>query len=307
MSKEIPSDIAASVRQRLLSIRRSTGEDFHLLLTCYAVERCLYRLSKTAHANKFVLKGAMLFRVWTKEHHRPTTDLDLLMYGDGSIERLREVFYDVCNVSVEPDGLQFDANSIIITDIRENQEYHGQRVAILVKLGKARILLQIDVGFGDVVATMEPAEYPALLDFPAPRLRMYPKEFVISEKLQAMVVLAELNSRMKDFYDIWFMSHQFPFNGQVLMRAIKKTFERRRTELSRDMPVALQVSFADDLIKQNQWETFVKRNKLDAPFHNLGNLIAEIAKFLVPPLEAAAMGSDFKFHWRAGGPWKSKK
>lgn len=307
MSNSAPSNLAASVRQRLLNLSRTTGENFVLVLARYAVERCLYRLSVTPHTTAFILKGAMLFRVWTGQSHRPTTDLDLLARGDDSIERLRQVFGDICAAQVEPDGLQFRIDTIRITDIRENQEYVGRRVQMVVLLGKMRIPVQVDIGFGDAAYWGLRTKYPTLLDFPAPLLQMYPKEFVISEKLQAAVVHAELNSRMKDFYDICFMSRQFSFKGSSLSKAIRQTFERRRTKLVREAPVALQEDFAEDPIKQIQWQAFLRRSKLTGERLDFKQVISEMSAFLVPPLLAVAKKEKFNLLWSPGGPWVKKE
>lgn len=226
------ADLAASVRQRLLNQSQKLGEVFDLTLTRYAIERFLYRLTCSAYADQFVLKGAILFAVWTGQMYRPTRDIDLLGFGDSSAETLIHLFKEICAVEVDPDGLMFDGRSVQVEEIREAQEYPGQRVRLQAHLGQARISLQVDIGFGDVITPAAPeVEYPSLLDFPAPRLRVYPKETVIAEKFQAMVVLGFINSRMKDFYDVWLMSKEFSFAGRLLARAIQATFERRQTDL----------------------------------------------------------------------------
>jgi hypothetical protein len=307
LSRSVPNNLAASVRQRLLNLSRTRREEFNLLLTRYAVERCLYRLSRTRHARQFILKGAMLFRAWTHEMHRQTVDLDLLSYGDNSADRLRQVFTDICAVNVEPDGLEFTKESIAVTAIREDDEYQGQRVEVLVMLGKMRIPLQVDIGFGDAVHVEQPSEYPTLLDFPAPQIRMYPKEYMISEKLHAMVILADRNSRMKDFHDLWFMSRQFSFEGPVLIKAIIQTFDRRKTPLPQVTPAALLKTFSENPLKAAQWQSFLKRNRLEQADHSLGEIIVEIGRFLVPPLLAAAKEETFDLLWPPGGPWAEKE
>ena len=304
MSKHNPSALATSVRQRLLDLSRERGEDFQLVLTWYALERLLYRLGSSEHAETFVLKGAMLFPAWTSRSYRPTKDLDLLGYGDASPERLTALFEEICQSNVEPDGLDFDVQNIRVTEIREDQEYQGQRVQIVAYLGRARINLQIDIGFGDVVTpAAEKINYPTLLDFPAPHIRAYPRETVVAEKLQAMVALGMLNSRMKDFYDTWMIARQFEFRGAVLVKAITTTFNCRNTEIPGSLPSALSDEFASDPGKITQWEAFLRRTGLEATAVDLDHVIDELRIFLMPPVDAAARGEVFDLSWTDGGPW----
>ena len=202
-------NFAASVRQKLLNIANSTGEDFGLILTRYAVERLLYRLSQSKYHDQFVLKGAMLFQVWTNAPHRPTRDLDLLGFGDPSLEHCEEVFRELCQIPAEGDGLTFPADTVKAEKIKEGQDYEGVRVKFLARLGKVRIPVQVDVAFGDAV-TPGLINYPTPLDTPAPRIQSYPMNTVVAEKLEAIIRLGILNSRMKDFYDIWFLAGTFP-------------------------------------------------------------------------------------------------
>lgn len=232
MSQRFPKDLAASVRARLSKLSRERNEAFDHVLTRYATERLLYRLSKSPFANRFVLKGATLFTLWCGEPHRPTRDLDFLSYGDSSPETLQSIFRDICTFKVEPDGLTFDPDSIRTAEIREPQEYPGWRVWVHAYLGKARIPIQVDIAFGDIVIPdPQEVEYPTILPFPAPRLCSYPKEAVVAEKLEAMVALGMVNSRMKDFFDVWFLARNFEFNGETLTQAFAATFERRRTDI----------------------------------------------------------------------------
>jgi predicted nucleotidyltransferase component of viral defense system len=304
VSKHNPSALATSVRQRLLDLSRERGEDFQLILTWYASERLLYRLGSSKHAETFVLKGAMLFPVWDSRSYRPTKDLDLLGYGDASSERLTAIFKEICQSNVEPDGLDFDVQNIRVAEIREDQEYQGQRVQIIAYLGRARINLQIDIGFGDVITpAAEEINYPTLLDFPAPHIRAYPRETVIAEKLQAMVALGMLNSRMKDFYDTWMIARRFEFQGTVLAEAIKSTFNRRNTEIPASLPSALSDEFASDPGKITQWTAFLRRTGLEDSAADLDHVIDELRTFLMPPVVAAARGEVFDLSWTDGGPW----
>lgn len=297
-------NIPASIHQRLMNLGRERREDFNLVLTRYSLERLLYRLAQSEHAADFVLKGAMLFAFWTQESHRPTKDLDLLGYGDNSGEHLTAVFRQICQIEVEPDGLVFDADNIRVAEIREDQEYQGQRIRLMANLGNARIPIQIDVAFGDIITpNSEEIEYPTLLDLPSPRIHAYPKESVVSEKLQAMVFLGMPNSRMKDFFDVWKISKTFPFDGSTLVRAIKVTFERRRTAIPQSIPAALSDEFASDQEKAAQWRAFLKRNRLAEQGVGLPLVVGELRFFLIGPLLAAAIDKPFPQLWKQDGPW----
>lgn len=300
-------NVSASVKQRLLNLSRKTGEDFQLLFTRYAVERLLLRLSVSGHREGFVLKGAMLFALWTGEMHRPTRDLDLLGFGDPSGEHLKAVFAELCGVAVADDGLEFDAASVCVEPIREDQEYGGQRVKLRVRLGQARIDLQVDVGYGDAITPQaEDVAYPTLLGMEPPRLRAYPKETVVAEKLEALVTLGLANSRMKDFYDLLVIARTFTFDGELLQDAIAKTFARRGTDLPKETPVGLTETFARDDGKQKQWRAFLNRSGL-AHAGALEEVIDQLAAFLSPPLERAAAGETFGVSWRPGAGWISSE
>jgi hypothetical protein len=307
MTRKNPTNLAASVRQRLLNLSRERGEDFQLLLTRYGIERLLDRLSRSEHAPGFVLKGAVLFALWTGKPHRPTRDLDLLGIGESSPERLTEVFRSLCQIEVPDDGLVFSADTVAVAPIREDQEYGGERVKLEARLGRSRIDLQIDVGFGDVITPKaETIEYPTLLGMAPPRLRAYPRETVVAEKLEAMVKLGIANSRMKDFFDLSVLARSFGFSGLVLRDAIAATFRRRRTAIPTERPIALTESFASDGAKRTQWKAFVSRNGLVERAGELGQVIDGLAGFLEPPMIAAARAESFRRRWEAGGPWRSE-
>jgi predicted nucleotidyltransferase component of viral defense system len=298
-----PRNIGASVRARLLSLARQRGEDFQLLLTQFANERLLYRLGKSPHGSRFVLKGAALFTLWTGKPHRATRDVDLLGFGDPSVAHVRSVLTEVLAPDVGDDGLTFDVGSLEVGPIREDQEYGGVRGIVVARVASARVRLQIDVGFGDAItpAAVE-VEFPTLLEFPPPRLRAYPPATVVAEKLEAMVQLGLANSRMKDFYDIVVLSRVFEFNGQVLVRAIRATFERRKTPLEKGLPVALTPAFADDAIKNTQWTAFVRKTGA-RDIGDLPAVVAALAVFLERPLAAAAAAASFTARWPPGGTW----
>ncbi len=238
MAKEL-KNVGASVRARLLQLAKSSGQSFDLVLTRFALERLLFRLSQSPHADRFVLKGAMLMMSWFEDPHRGTRDLDLLGFGDPEPEAMLATFRDILALDAN-DGVEFDATSLRIDRIREELEYGGLRLRTTASISGAKISLTIDIGFGDA---MEPGaemlDYPSMLAFPAPRLRAYARETVIAEKFQAMVALGRANSRMKDFYDIWILSKSFDFAGDRLARAIAATFARRDTAVPVDLPDAL--------------------------------------------------------------------
>jgi predicted nucleotidyltransferase component of viral defense system len=295
---------AASVRQRLLNRAREQGDDFQLLLTRYCIERLLYRLSQSEHADRFILKGATLFLLWGGGTYRPTRDLDLLGRGDSSPSHMVEVFKAVCATKVEDDGLEFDPSTVQAREIREGQEYGGVRVEMTVRLGKARLELQVDVGFGDaLVPRPRKVDFPSLLGFPQARVSAYRRETVVAEKFQAMVALGIANSRMKDFYDLWTFAKGFEFGGKLLCQALKATFNRRRTPLPTEAPLALTDEFCGDATKQTQWSAFVRKNSLDAGGQGLAAVVAVLRRFLMPPTQAVASDMAFEQQWPAGGPW----
>ena len=276
-------DVSASVHQKLITISREQAEDPNIVFIRYAVERLLYRLSVSKESTKFILKGAMLFSVWTQAPHRSTRDLDLLGYGEPSSGRIEAFMRSLCSMAVEDDGLTFDDESIRIEEIRESNEYEGLRVRLSAYLGNVRIPVQVDIAFGDVVTPdVVSIEFPTLLDFPKPKLLAYPPESVVAEKFQAMVYLGMVNSRMKDYYDLYILSQRFDFNRIVLTEAIHAIFKRRRTELPKEVPVALSREFAKDDKKKTQWSAFLKRNNIqDAP-ETLGDVVERLREFLLP-------------------------
>jgi predicted nucleotidyltransferase component of viral defense system len=304
MTKDERSNVAASIRQRLLKIIHETGDDANLVWTRYATERLLFRLSVSPHAENFILKGAMLFMAWTGEAHRPTVDMDFLSYGENSSERLAGVFREVCRAEVAVDGLEFDPDTVKAAPIREEGKYQGQRVKLMAFLGKARIPIQVDVGFGDVV-TPKPRIiiYPTLLDLPAPRIRTCPRETVVAEKLQAMVVLGIANSRMKDFYDLYVLAENFDFDGAVLTRAIQATFRRRSTEIPHETPFALTEEFGRDAAKSVQWKGFVRKSGLEQGVPEFLDVLSHLREFLLPVLNAASGASPVPKNWSAGGSY----
>jgi predicted nucleotidyltransferase component of viral defense system len=299
--------MAASVRQRLMNKAREQNEDFGIVLTRYGLERFLYRLAQSRHRQQFILKGAMLFQLWSGQPHRPTRDLDLLGQGDPDPDRFKGLLRDICQQKVEDDGLEFHAESIGAERMREGEEYQGLRLKLLATLATARIPIQIDIGFGDSVYP-GPNEmvYPTLLDLPAPTLMVYPRETVVAEKYQAMVMLGIANSRMKDFYDLWTLAQHFEFSGHVLSSAIRATFERRKTTLPEQTPLALTSEFTGDRQKLMQWRAFLRKGKLEIEGTELSTIAENLRTFLLPPTQSLISGDNFELDWFPNGPWQAK-
>lgn len=295
MSRDL-RNVGASVRARLLARARAEKTDYQILLTRYALERLLYRLSVSDHRERFILKGAMLFVTWLHDPFRPTRDLDLLGYGANDTESLTATFKAICATDVPDDGVNFDIEGLTAAPIREELEYGGVRVQTYAIIDGARIPIQIDIGFGDII-TPGPVEiaYPVLLDSPAPHLRAYPMATVVAEKFNAIVVLGIVNSRLKDFYDLWLISRNFEFDGAELSAAVKRTFEQRETPMPADVPTGLTRLYAEQW--DTRWKAFLGREHMNAAPADLNQILEDLRRFLVPLM--SPLGS----HWPAGGPW----
>jgi predicted nucleotidyltransferase component of viral defense system len=285
MPKEI-RNIGASVRARLQNLSREKGQSFELILTRYALERLLYRLSISAYAERFVLKGAMLLTSWFEDPHRATRDLDLLGFGDPNPDAMIAAFREILSADVA-DGVEFDLDALRADQIREELEYGGLRLRTTASISGARVAVTVDVAFGDALEPgAEVIDYPSMLDLPTLRLKAYARETVIAEKFQAMVALGRANSRMKDFYDVWLLNQSFQFDDDRLARAIAATFERRETEIPIELPDALTSAFAEDERKQRQWNAFLENAALHPG--SLADVIAGVAGFIMPHAVRAA-------------------
>lgn len=305
MTKKAVKNIGASIRDRLLKEAKRLGNDFNLILERYALERVLYRLSCSEYKSRFILKGGMLLSVWATDPYRSTRDVDFLSYGEPT--GLAEIFRKICQIDVEQhDGLTFDLSGEIYFRIKEDQEYEGIRLKFKAFLDSIEIGLQFDIGFGDHV-TPEPEiiEYPVLLDLPKPILFVYPKETVVAEKFEAMVKLGLLNSRMKDYYDLYYLSSNFSFDGEILAKAIKNTFARRKTEIPAALPEGLSDKFAQDSAKLQQWKAFLNRTRIKAEKKALGEIIDALKLFLMPPTQAILTSKSFPNYWNPSA-WISR-
>jgi len=298
------TNIAASVHQRLLNKAKESSRPFNEILQYFAIERFIYRLSMSPHADRFILKGALMLPVWSGPSSRSTLDIDLLGRIDNSLETIVAVMKDASSIDVENDGMSFDAHTITAHRITEDADYEGVRVRLQGMLGTARISLQIDIGFGDVIVP-KPGKvtYPVILDFPAPELGGYTMESTIAEKFQAMVKLGIANSRMKDFYDIWFLSRMFDFKGKVLAEALIKTFENRNTPVTIDSAV-FDPSFPKERVKKSQWQGFIRKANLTGPPEDFEEVVAAIRGFLEPLVATLAEKRVFTKTWNASGSWR---
>lgn len=280
-------NLGASIRDRLLNKVRAEKLDYNLLLTRYALERMIYRLSISAERDRFLLKGALLFDLWFDVPHRPTHDADFLGFGSAEIPQLEAVFRDICRIEVD-DGIVFDSDSVKAAEIRKEANYAGVRVTLMGMLDKARCPVQADIGFGDaVVPGPDEVDYPVLLaEMPAPHLHVYPRYTVVAEKLEALTSLGMLNSRMKDYFDLWVLVRYSEFDRQILIRAIAATFERRQTRIPDGVPIGLSDEFANDSLKEKQWNAFLRKNSI-AP-KPLLEVVTDLRDFLMPVLKSAA-------------------
>jgi len=294
-------DLPASVKARLLGLARRRAEQLQSILVRYAIERLLYRLSRSPYADGFVLKGAILASTWGGGVFRPTKDLDLLGHGDSSRGALADIFRRIACTDVEADGIAFDPDSVTAEAILEKTDHPGVRIRLVAFLGKARIPLQVDIGFGDPV-TPAPVSlvFPCMLDFPEPVLLAYPPETVVAEKYEALVRLGMQTGRIKDFFDLWYLAMHFSFEGAILREAVQATFRARRTLLPAQPPVALSDEFAADPSKQALWRAFTQRAGIASP-SSLGDTLVVLRGFILPVgLESLWTRVS---RWPPGGPW----
>jgi len=272
------TSLSASIKAQLKNEARGSNRPFNDLLQLYGIERFLYRLSLSPYAEKFILKGALMLLTFDIPSFRPTRDIDLLGYTSNRITHISKIFREISRIKAEADGMIFDENALKVHRIKENADHAGVRVTLKGYLGKALIPVQLDIGFSDQI-TPAPVmvDYPTLLSLPAPQISGYPLETIVAEKLQAILFLGRINSRMKDFYDIWILISNFDFDAKILQEAIFRTFKHRNTEIPKDMPFALSDSFAQE--KQSQWNAFLKRNRLDTSVPELSFVVEALRRF----------------------------
>jgi hypothetical protein len=303
----LPPDhnLAASVHQRLLNKARASGRPFNELLQHFAIERFLYRLSISPKGTRFVLKGALMLFVWDRPGSRPTLDIDLSGRISNDPDEVISVMRAACSVPAEPDGLTFEPGSVNAAAIIEDAEYKGIRTHLQGSLGRAKIFLQIDIGFGDpIVPEATDVVFPALLDFPAAHFKGYSMESTIAEKLHAMVRLGVINSRMKDFYDIWLLSEAFRFDGPLLGRAVTETFANRATPIE-GTPALFEVSFSQDNGRQTQWRAFITKSQITNAPQSFEEVMITLNAFLKPVWVTLSSHHLFVGEWEPGGPWRT--
>jgi hypothetical protein len=299
----VTKNVAASIHQRLLNHARANNHPFNQVLQYFALERFLYRLGCSPFRQQFVLKGALMLAAWQSPFARPTRDIDLLGRTDNAVEKIVSAIQTICREPAPEDGLVFDADGVTGETIIEAANYAGVRVRFAAYLGTARIPMQIDIGFGDpVVPAPSLVKLPTILDLPAPELQGYSRESMVAEKIQVMVYLAEVNSRMKDFYDVWSLATHFDFDGPLLAQAIRETFHWRQTPFSPN-PVAFSDRFTRDETKQGQWKAFIRRLRLEDAPDTLHEAVETIAMCVLPVLQALAEQDRFDQYWPLGGPW----
>jgi predicted nucleotidyltransferase component of viral defense system len=304
MKSKPPKNVAASMRAKLLDRARERKEDFQFMLGRWVAERFLFRLGKSDQREVFVLKGATLFLIWQGKLPRPTRDIDFLGYGSAQIKTVTESIRVVCSIEAA-DGIVFDLAGITGEEIREEAEYDGVRVRVPASLDGAKVQLQVDIGFGDAVdPAPEVTAFPVMLEMESPRLKTYPPEVVIAEKLQAMVQLGIANSRMKDFFDIWMLSREQSFTMSRLRRAVVATFARRKTQIPSERPTALTDAFLKEKGKAGQWTAFLSRMQLPKGLADLDAVGNAIADFVMPVFEAARAQNPAELEWPPKGPWK---
>lgn len=297
-------NLAASVRQKLKNKAAQDKRPFAELLQYYAMERFLYRLTQSSHAGRFILKGALMLRVWQlhpfMNQIRPTMDIDMLGKTSNKIDDICAQVADIISVKAD-DGLVFDSATIRGERIKEDADYEGVRARFTGTLDNARVNMQIDVSFGDIIHP-EPvkAELPTILDLPVPRLFCYSRESVIAEKFEAMIKLGKLNSRMKDFYDIWLLSRQFEFDGSELAEAIRLTMENRGTEIP-----GIITAFTNGFIKSKgkQWAAFYKRLGQKHVPADFSTVVAGVEAFLQPLASALNTSDGFNQKWTVSDSW----
>jgi predicted nucleotidyltransferase component of viral defense system len=296
-------NLELSVLHSLKELSQKRNEDYQLILTRYAIERFLYRLSCSKHQSRFILKGAMLLFAHTKSGYRPTRDLDLLGFGAESESSLKKMISEICMEDLPNDGVSFLLDTVTIIDIREESAYEGKRVKLQAHIGKTRIPIQIDIAFGDAVfPEPEIINYPTLLSFPEPHIRAYPLEAIIAEKIEAMISLGIINSRMKDIYDVYTLLESYSFKGKILSRSIAETFTRRKTALPENTPLVFSKEFADDNTKKKQWAGFLKKTGLSTP-GELDEVLKKISTCIQPIIDHLQNKEPFTSFWSAGGPW----
>jgi predicted nucleotidyltransferase component of viral defense system len=302
MSDRVVKNVVASILGRLRNTAKKSGATFQQILQQYAIERFLYRISKSKHAQTVILKGALLLKTIGIPSARPTLDIDMLRKGKADQASLIALVKDCATLEVEADGLTFLADTIAAEEITKDAEYKGTRILTEARMDNVRLQIQIDFGVGDVmVPGPRIIEYPAFLDSDTIQLLAYPVESAIAEKLQAMVALGNANSRMKDFYDVWICSNHLDFNTDTLLKAIGATFKNRETPVPAEEFDAFTEKFAEE--HRVQWNAFVKKIGENELTGALGKIVEDLRSFAMPLLRSLARGEKFTQKWDAKKGW----
>jgi predicted nucleotidyltransferase component of viral defense system len=300
-SKEV-KNVVASVLARLRNSPKSSGVPFQQVLQQYAMERFLYRLSKSQHAQSVILKGALLLKTIGIPNARPTMDIDMLRKGNADQASLVALVKDCATLEVEADGLTFPADTVVAEEITKDSEYKGTRILMDARMDNVRMRIQIDFGVGDVlVPGPRMIEYPVFLGTETIHLLAYPVESAIAEKLQAMVALGAANSRMKDFYDVWICSQHLDFKTGTLLKAIEATFKNRETPVPEDEFEALTTNFVEG--HRVQWNAFVRKMGEDTLIDAFAKVVVDLKVFALPALRAVARGEELTQQWKASSGW----
>jgi predicted nucleotidyltransferase component of viral defense system len=303
MSNKVTIDVGSSIRQRLLNLAHASHRSFNEVLQYYMIERFIYRLSKSSYRHKLILKGALMFVAWNLTETRATRDIDLLGKTSHSIENITQIIRDICLIDCPEDAANFLPETIDCSPIQERNEYHGIRVRFFGELAKARTRMQIDIGFGDSVSPCpQDLYYPTLLEMPQPSIMGYTPESLIAEKVHAMIKLGIINSRIKDYYDVWFLSQQFPFKGYELAAAIKQTFLTRRTALT-NFNIDILHQLGSDEVKHRYWKAYIEKNQLLDSAISFNSVINQIELFIYPIFEYQLKNKEFEQIWKPPGPW----
>ena len=305
MSPKVIRNLPASILARLLDRAKRTGDDYQVLLATFVSERFLYRLGVSTVRDRFVLKGAMLLRVWSAQPYRATWDLDLLRRGEGTVEAIRADVEAICATEVDPDGIEFDVSSIRLQAIRPEDEYAGTRVTLLARCGSARVPLQVDIGVADALWPQpKSCAYPALLEFAPPEVLAYAPESVIAEKLEAIVTLGDRNSRIKDFFDLRHLAGRFEFDGATLAESIQRTFQGRGTPIPTEEPIGLTAQYWNNPARAPQIRAFARRAGLEVGSDVGEEILGILRPFLLPILGDLRQGVLMAGTWAPRGPWR---
>lgn len=296
------TNMVSSVRNRLLELARRKNRPFEEILVLYGLERFLFRLSQSAHKGQFILKGGLLIYGMELSEARPTRDIDLLGLTQNNIEAVSKIIQEIGKIDFD-DGMNYDFGQLTRETMAPDSEYPGIRLKFVGKLGKTRIPMQLDIGFGDaVVPDAKDMVFPTLLDMKAPTILVYAIETIVAEKFEAALDLADLNSRMKDFYDLWVLSQKYSFEGRSLQEAIIATCNRRGTVIRSDVEI-FSPEFRQNVDKETQWAAFISKGPMDDAPDDFPGIMKALQGFLQPVVLSCEKKDKFNLKWAPGGPW----